>query len=137
MSAGDGLRLRSSSRGAAFDDLDNDGDVDAVVLNIRESPSILRNDTHVKHHWISLRLVGTKTNRDAVGARVRIRAGEMQQWDEVHSGRGYQSHFGNRLYFGLGKHDKLDEIEVTWPDGTTSSHPAPLVDQLLTIKQPD
>ena len=104
---GDGPLVRGSSRGAAFDDLDNDGDLDAVILNSREPPTVLRNllrENGSTDHWLQVQLRGTRTNRDGVGARVRIVAGELSLVDEVHSGRGYQSCWGARLHFGLGSH---------------------------------
>lgn len=114
---GDGLAPRLSSRGAAFDDLDNDGDVDAVILNSRQKPTILRNETEAAGHWIQIELVGVESNRDGVGAQVEVVAGDLKQMDEVHSGRGYQSHYGSRLHFGLGKHRHVDRIEVRWIGG--------------------
>jgi len=118
---GDGLTVKLSSRGAAFDDLDNDGDVDAVILNSRRKPTILRNNSAAKNHWIQIRLRGVKTNRDGVGARVKVTTGDRTQVAEVHSGRGYQSHFGSRLQFGLGKHERVDRIEVRWIGGRTDA----------------
>ncbi|MCY2993950.1 MAG: CRTAC1 family protein [Planctomycetota bacterium] len=115
--AGDGMQLKLSSRGAAFDDLDNDGDVDAVILNSRREPSILRNDTRPTNHWLQIELVGVHANRDGVGAQVRVTAGDLVLADEVHSGRGYQSHFGSRLQFGLGPHRRVERIEVRWIGG--------------------
>lgn len=115
--SGNGLKVKLSSRGAAFDDLDNDGDIDTVILNSRREPTILRNDTKSSSNWIQIKLRGTKTNRDGIGAHVKVVAGDLTQTDEVHSGRGYQGHFGMRLHFGLGKHEKVDRIEVRWIGG--------------------
>jgi len=131
--SGDGLLVKLSSRGAGFDDLDNDGDVDVVILNSREKPTILRNDASNGNHWIQIRLKGTKTNRDGVGARVKVVAGDLTLVDEVHSGRGYQSHYGMRLHFGLGKRGHVDRIEVRWIGGGMDVLEDVSVDQLLTI----
>ena len=90
--SGDGMRLKRCSRGTGFDDLDNDGDLDVVILNSRREPTILRNDSPDHNHWIQFRLRGTHANRDAVGSQVRVVAGDLRQIDEVHAGRGYQSH---------------------------------------------
>jgi len=132
---GDGLAVKLSSRGAAFDDLDNDGDIDVVILNSRREPTILRNDSESKNHWIQIRLRGTKTNRDGVGAQVKVVAGKVALVDEVHSGRGYQSHYGTRLHFGLGDHKKIDRIEVRWIGGPTDIFENIAVDQLITLTE--
>jgi hypothetical protein len=113
--SGDGMQLELSGRGAGFDDLDNDGDLDVVILNSREQPTLLRNDSPNNHHWIDIELTGKLINRDAVGARVEVMAGDLTQVDEVRSGRGYQSYFGTRLHFGLAGRKRVDRIRVHWP----------------------
>ncbi|MBN2474269.1 MAG: CRTAC1 family protein [Pirellulales bacterium] len=115
--SGDGLAVRASSRGAGFADLDNDGDLDIVILNSCNIPTILRNDSPQGNHWLQIRLRGVKSNRDGVGARVKVIAGDLTLIDEVHSGRGYQSHWGTRVHFGLGKRDRADRIEIRWIAG--------------------
>jgi hypothetical protein len=132
---GDGMKVRLSSRGAAFDDLDNDGDVDVVVLNSRAAPTLLRNDSPAQGHWLQLRLRGARTNRDAVGARVTVRAGDLTLIDEVHGGRGYQSHYGSRLYFGLGPCQRVDRVEVRWPGGPVDVFENVPVDHLTTLTE--
>lgn len=132
--AGDGPLVKRSARGAAFDDLDNDGDIDVVVLNSRREPTILRNDS-APQHWLAIRLIGTKSNRDGIGAKVKIIAGNSTLVDEVHSGRGYQSDFGRRLHFGLGTRDKVDRVEVQWPSGAKDVLKKPPVDRILTIRE--
>jgi len=134
---GDGLKVNLSSRGAGFDDLDNDGDIDVVILNSRRQPTILRNDSANENHWIQIRLQGVETNRDGVGARVKVVAGDLTQIDEVHSGRGYQSHYGTRLHFGLGKRDRLDRVEVRWIAGGVDVVRNVEVDQVLNITEQD
>jgi enediyne biosynthesis protein E4 len=121
-----------------FEDLDNDGDIDVVILNSRERPTILRNllqESGAKSHWLQIRLQGTSTNRDGVGARVKVWAGDLVQVDEVHSGRGYQSHWGSRLHFGLGLHDRVERIEVQWIGGGTEVLEDVAVDRLVTIRE--
>jgi len=132
---GDGLAVELSSRGAAFDDLDNDGDIDVVILNSRRQPTILRNDSANHNRWIQIRLRGVKSNRDGVGARVKVVAGDLTQIDEVHSGRGYQSHYGMRLHFGLGKRHRVDRIEVRWIGGGVDVVENVGVDRLVTITE--
>ena len=117
--AGDGLAVKRSSRGAAFDDLDNDGRIDVVVLNSRREPTILRNESAGTNHWIQVQLRGTRSNRDGIGARITVRAGDLTLIDEVHSGRGYQSHYGMQPHFGLGHRTRIDRIEVHWVGGGT------------------
>jgi hypothetical protein len=132
-----GLRLvpKQSARGTAFDDLDNDGRIDVVILNSRTGPTILRNESVTANHWLQVRLRGVKTNRDGVGAQVRVVAGNLVQLDEVHSGRSYQSHFGSRLHFGLGKRAKIDRIEVRWIGGGVDVLENVPADRLLTITE--
>ena len=116
-SAGPGLGVNRVSRGAGFDDLDNDGDVDVVILNSCDKATLLRNESPSPGHWLQVSLRGTRTNRDGIGAQVRVFAADLTLLDEVHSGRSYQSHFGNRLYFGLGQRRQVDRIEVAWMGG--------------------
>lgn len=134
-SSGDGLLPVHASRGTAFDDLDNDGDVDAVILNSRQKPTMLRNDSGGGNHWLQLRLYGVTTNRDAVGARVTVVTGNLTQIAEVHSGRGYQSHYGSRLHFGLGKRDHIDRIEVRWIGGGVGTLENVKPNQLISIME--
>jgi len=125
-------------RGAAFEDLDNDGDIDVVILNSRDRPTVLRNmlqESGSKNHWIDVRLQGVKTNRDGVGARVTVVAGSLTQIDEVHSGRGYQSHWGTRLHFGLGSHGRVDRLEVRWIGGGVDLRKDLPVDRLWIVKE--
>ena len=112
---GPGISERFSSRGAAFGDYDNDGDVDVLVLNMNDLPSLLRNDGGNKQNWIKIKLIGTKCNRTAIGARVRVITGKHVQMDEVHSGSSVMSQSDLRLHFGLGKVQSVDIVEVKWP----------------------
>ena len=117
-SMGAALIERRASRGAAFGDFDEDGDLDVIVNDLDGPPMLLRNDGGSKAgHWISLKLTGTKSNRNAVGARVQLKAGGLTQIDEVHSGDSYLSHSDWRLHFGLGNATTVDEITITWPSG--------------------
>jgi hypothetical protein len=127
------MKVKISSRGAGFDDLDNDGDIDVVILNSRRKSTILRNDSPSKGHWIQVRLRGTKSNRDGVGAQVKVVAGDLSLIDEVHSGRSYQSHYGMRLHFGLGNREKIDRIEVRWIGTRMDVFKNVTVDRLVTL----
>ncbi|MGQ9576191.1 MAG: CRTAC1 family protein [Thermoguttaceae bacterium] len=131
--AGDGMRVKIVGRGVALDDLDNDGRVDVVILSARRPAVILRNESPSGNHWLQIQLRGVKTNRDGVGARVKVVAGDLVQIDEVHSGRGYQSHFGSRLHFGLANRGRVDRIEVRWLGGGTDLLEDVQADQCLTI----
>jgi hypothetical protein len=133
--SGDGMKVKLSSRGAGFDDLDNDGDIDAVIQNSRSGPTILRNDTLSEGQWLQVRLRGVKTNRDGIGAHVKVTAGDLTLLDEVHSGRGYQSHYGMRLHFGLGRRGRVDRIEVRWVGGGVDVFEDIAVDQLVTLTE--
>jgi enediyne biosynthesis protein E4 len=113
---GDGLGVIACSKGAGFDDLDNDGDLDAVILNANDKPTILRNDLVSPRKSVQIVLRGSATNREGVGARVKVVAGGREQIAEVHRGQGYQSSYGNRLHFGLGD-GRVERIEVHWIGG--------------------
>jgi hypothetical protein len=112
---GPGIAERFSSRGCAFGDFDNDGDVDVLVLNLNDVPSLLRNDGGNSNNWVKIKLMGTKCNRTAIGARVRVVTGTHTQTDEVHSGTSVMSQSDLRLHFGLGQSKIVDLIEVKWP----------------------
>lgn len=129
------MLVKRSSRGAAFDDLDNDGDLDAVIVNSREIPTILRNDTLNENRWLHVRLEGVKTNRDGVGAKVTLVSSDLTLTDEVHAGRGYQSHYRRRLHFGLGKHDRVDRLEVRWIGGGTEVVEDVSVNRAVVIRE--
>lgn len=131
---GEGLASQWSSRGVALDDLDNDGRVDVVVLNSRSPATLTRNISPAAgHHWLQLLLKGTQSNRDGVGARAEVLANGIRFVAEVHSGRGYQSHFGTRLHFGLGACDKVQRITVRWTGGHIEQWERPVGDCMLTL----
>ncbi|MFM7248951.1 MAG: CRTAC1 family protein [Planctomycetaceae bacterium] len=118
-----------AARGVACDDLDDDGDLDLVILNSREAPTLLVNldrERGGSNHWCRLRLRGRTGNRGAVGARVRVVAGDLAQVDHVRAGRGYQGHFGTRLHFGLGPRGAVDRVEVRWPGGRVETFAVPV-----------
>ena len=133
---GSGISERFSSRGCAFGDYDNDGDVDVLVLNMNDPPSLLRNDGGNTNNWIKVKLIGTKCNRTAIGARVRVTAGGQTQMDEVHSGGSVMSQNDLRLHFGLGDKNAAGLVEVTWPTTQkTEKFTGIQANQILTIKE--
>jgi enediyne biosynthesis protein E4 len=133
---GAGLTERRASRGAAFGDYDEDGDIDIVANNLDGSPTLLRNDGGSSAgHWIKLKLVGTKSNRNAVGARVTLKADGMTQIDEVHAGDSYISHSDWRLHFGLGRATIVDEITIKWPSGKIERMNKIAADRVVTITE--
>ena len=135
---GPGISEHYSSRGAAFGDYDNDGDMDALILNMNDVPSLLRNDGGNKQNWIKIKLVGSKCNRTAIGARVRVLTGKHTQMDEVHSGASVMSQSDLRLHFGLGKIETVDSIEVKWPTTQKVERFANVkANQILTIREGD
>jgi enediyne biosynthesis protein E4 len=115
--AGPALQIVQASRGLAAGDLFNDGHLELVIENIEGSPMILRTEPDAKNHWVGLELAGTKSNRLALNARVRVTAGNLIQYDEVRSGGSYLSQSDLRLHFGLGTHKKIDKVEIFWPSG--------------------
>ena len=134
-SAGPGIAERHSSRGAAFGDYDNDGRVEVVVNNQNEAPSLLKQVTPVAGHWVVLKLSGTRANRSAIGAKVKLTAGGRTQTDEVRSGGSYLSQNDLRLHFGLGNAAKIDEVRVTWPGGTEQIERNIGVDRVVSITE--
>jgi len=116
--AGTEMARLHSSRGAATADLSNDGRMAIAVNELHESPSLLVPETPARNHWIGIRLVGTKSNRDGIGARVEVESGGMRQIDEVRSGGSYLSQSDLRLHFGLGATVRAEHITVRWPSGT-------------------
>jgi hypothetical protein len=133
---GPGIAERFSSRGAAFGDYDNDGGIDALVLNMNDLPSLLHNEGGNKQNWIKIKLVGTKCNRTAIGARVRVVTGNHSQMDEVHSGGSVMSQSDLRLHFGLGKAQTVDLLEVKWPTTQKIERFTQMkANQILTIRE--
>lgn len=131
---GGGLLLEKSSRGAAFGDYDNDGDADVLVVNLNDRPTLLRNDT-AGGHWVTLRLMGTKSNRNGIGARVQVRSGSRTQTAEVRSGGSYLSHNDMRVRFGLGSSTTVDALEVRWPSGVVDAGTALAADRFYIAEE--
>ena len=133
--AGTTLQLPSNGRGCAFGDFDNDGDVDIVINNMNDVPSLLRCDRKNSNHWIKVRLVGTRSNRSGIGARMKCVTGDLVQIDEVRSGGSYLSHNDLRIHFGLGAAENVDLLEVRWPSGQIDSFRNLAVDRIVVAKE--
>ena len=132
--AGTGVAAPHASRGCAFGDFDNDGDMDILVMNMNEPPSLLRNDVSGKHHWLKVLLIGVKTNRSAIGSRVIAQYGSRRQAQEVTAQSSFYSANDRRLHFGLGSATTAD-LTVRWTNGNTETIPKVAADQLVVIRE--
>ena len=132
--AGAAINEHHGSRGCAFGDFDNDGDLDVLIMNRNEPPSLLRNDAPSGNHWIKLRLEGVQSNRSAIGSRVLVRYAGRVQAQCVLSQSSFLSANDPRLHFGLGSASTVD-VEIYWPTGKMESHPRLAADQLVTIRE--
>jgi enediyne biosynthesis protein E4 len=125
----------TASRGCAFGDFDNDGDVDVVINPVNDFPVLLRTDSATNNNWISIKLIGVKSNRDGVGARIRVVTDGKTQVDEVRSGGSYYSQNDLRVHFGLGKATKAQTIEARWPSGVVDTLNDVAAGQVVFIKE--
>ena len=132
--AGPAIAEAHASRGVAFGDFDNDGDLDILIMNINEPPSLLRNDLSGGGHWLKVKLVGTHSNRSAIGAVVTAIYGGKRQAQAVMASSGYLSASDRRLHFGLGSAATAD-LEIAWPNGGRESVKSVKADQLITVKE--
>ena len=133
---GSGLQLRKVSRGMAYGDLDNDGDLDLVISNLNQRLDVLRNDGGNENHWLAIKCIGRKSNRDAIGTRIRLKTEESTQIREIRSGSSYLSQSDLRAYFGLGT-AKTADIEIEWPSGNQKILHSVQPNQILVIKEID
>jgi hypothetical protein len=123
------------SRGCAFGDFDNDGDVDILIVNLNEPPSLLRNDVRGNHHWLKVKLTGTQSNRSAIGARITCSWAGKRQAQEVMAQSSFYSCNDPRLHFGLGAAETAD-LEIRWPMGARQELKNVRANQILTIREP-
>jgi enediyne biosynthesis protein E4 len=135
VASGPGATEPRSSRGAAFGDFDNDGDVDVLVMNMNEPPSLMRNEYRGGNHWIQVRLEGTASNRLGLGATIRVTAGGRTQARAVLSQSSYYSHDDLRAHFGLGAAKMVDRIEVRWPSGRQEVVTAVSANRVVVIRE--
>jgi len=123
------------SRGAAIGDFDNDGDLDILVNNNGERPQLLRNDGGNANHWLEILLIGTRSNRDGVGARLKLTAGDLTIYEQRKGGMSYQAAQDPRLHFGLGNRVKVDSLEILWPSGAVTRLAHLPADRILAVKE--
>ena len=132
---GPGLAVQKVSRGAAFGDYDNDGDTDLLVMNLNDQPTLLRNEGGNRNNWLGLELEGVESNRDAIGAQVRLVAGERRQLQEVKRGYGFQSQSDGRIVFGLGQEEQVDRVDIRWPSGQVQTLERPPLRRYLVVRE--
>ncbi|MFZ0736833.1 MAG: CRTAC1 family protein [Candidatus Acidiferrales bacterium] len=132
---GPGITAVASSRGLAIGDLWNDGQQSAVISNMNAPPSLLVNQVRSKNHWVTFRTVGTKSNRDGIGAKITVKAGSRLFVNEVRSGSSYISNSDMRVHFGLGLAAKIEWVQVRWPSGLTERFEGLAVDGIHTLKE--
>ena len=133
--AGPGVSACHASRGCAFGDFDNDGDIDILIVNLNEPPSLLRNDLKSNHHWLKIKLIGSESNRSAIGGRVTCRYNGKRQMQEVLAQSSFYSCSDQRLHFGLGP-AKIADLEIRWPNGLVQQLRSVNADQILTVREP-
>jgi enediyne biosynthesis protein E4 len=133
--SGKALMVPEVSRGAAFGDYDNDGDVDVFVTNNGSRATLLRNDGGNRNHWITIKTVGTKSNRNGIGARITLLAGGVKQMKEVKNSGSYCSAGDLRVHFGLGKAAMVESLEIRWPSGIVQKLANVKANQFLTVRE--
>jgi enediyne biosynthesis protein E4 len=133
--AGAAITADNIGRGCAFGDVDNDGDVDIIISNLDGPPTLLRNDGGNRNNWMLITCVGTRSNRSAIGTRVKVATAGHTQTDEVMSGSGYYSQNDLRLHFGLGRATRADAVEVAWPSGIKETLRDLPANQLFVIQE--
>jgi hypothetical protein len=124
-----------AARGSAFGDYDNDGDVDIVINNVNDRPDLYRTESDPSRHWLLVKLIGTTSNRSAIGARVRCLAGGVTQVQEVRGGGSYMSQNDLRVHFGLAGATAVDRLQVRWPNGREEEWTGIAADRILALTE--
>jgi len=132
---GEAVKMPNASRGAAFGDYDNDGDIDILINSVNGPPELLRSDSSNQNNWIKIKTIGVKSNRDGIGARIKCVTEDGSQIDEVRSGGSYYSQNDLRVHFGLGKNQKVKTLEIQWPSGQVETMSNIAANQLITVKE--
>ena len=133
--SGPGMAVKKASRGACLGDYDDDGDVDIFVVNMNDSATLLRNEGGNRSSWLSIQVVGTRSNRDGVGTRIRVVTPDRTQYRTVNGASSYMSHSDIRVHVGLGRQTRVDIVELTWPDGGVQSIADVPASRLLVVRQ--
>ena len=133
--AGPGLQIKQVSRGTAFGDIDNDGDIDILVANSNQPPSLLMNKGGNQKNWLMFKTIGIISNRDGIGTRITVISGQLRQIREVKSGESYLSQNDMRVHFGLGISTKADVVEIRWPSGLVETFKDVKANQLLVVTE--
>ncbi len=134
--AGPVLDVKTVARGACFADYDNDGKIDAFVVNLGAAGTLLQNVSQNTNHWLTVKLKGKKSNRDGIGARLELVAGGRKQIAERFAGSSYLSQDDGRMHFGLGAASKADKLTIHWPSGKEQTLENLAVDRIVTVEEP-
>ena len=134
--AGEALHVAAPHRGAAFGDLDNDGRIDVVTTSLNAPAEVLMNRSLNLNHWLAINLVGTRSNRDGLGTKIKVVTALGAQYNHATTSVGYGGSSDKRVHFGLGASTKAAAVELTWPSGTRQTLTDVAADQILTVREP-
>jgi len=132
---GEAVKKPNASRGAAFGDYDNDGDIDILINSVNDLPELLRADSSNQNNWLTIKTIGVKSNRNGIGVRIKCITEDGSQIDEVRSGGSYYSQNDLRIHFGLGKNPKVKTVEIQWPSGQVDILSNIAANQLIIVKE--
>ena len=132
---GGAVMENTAGRGAAFGDFDNDGDIDVVINTVNSTPELIRNDQKSGNNWLKIKLIGVKSNRDGIGARVKITTDDGTQMDEARTSNSYYSSNDSRLNFGLGANKIVKKVEIKWTSGQVDTLNDVAVNQFIIVKE--